>query len=172
MSKLKKEFLQDYSVDTLRDSGVSNPNRGDLLRYSGSKWVNSQESAFGKDQAYAERIGLENFSGSQFQTYLQTNLVVTDTSGSNRYRVNIDFLWGHNNSSSDIIARLLFNGTTKELRIEPKDTGTDQRIQNNILKKFTNLAPGTYPILLEIRPSSSSRTSRVYEAVIEAWREV
>lgn len=126
---------------------------------------------YGKDFSYIRTVTSGSTSGGTFTTYTSLNLVVTAESTPNSYRINADFLWGHNSASNDIRVQLVFNGSAvKEVRIEPKDSGTDQRIQNNLLYYVDDLPVGTYSIQLQYRPATSSRTSRMYEGIIETWR--
>jgi hypothetical protein len=174
VTKLSQKYLIDYSIDTLRDSEVFNPSEGDLLRYTDGEWKNVLEPAYGKDAVYAvEETPNTNISGGSFTEYLQATLVVpSGTPSVNRYRVCVDFLWGHNSASNDGRFRLDFNNgaKVKELRIEPKDQGTDQRIQNQIKFYVENLSSGSYQISFSARPASANRVTRLYEASIEAWR--
>jgi len=127
---------------------------------------------WGKDFNVEEKTASETTTGSSFTTYSVLNFTVTDTSVVNKYRVNADFLWGHNSGSNDIRIRMLFDGVQlgEELRIEPKDSGRDQRLQNNILEFPTNLTSGNHSVSLQYRPSSTSRVSRMYRSKIEVWR--
>jgi hypothetical protein len=173
MTKLNEKYLQTYSIDTLRDSGVSSPTEGDLLRYTSGQWLNVQEPAFGKDAVYALENVPDPITGGAFQPYLVFNLIVpSGTPASNLYRINVDFLWSHNSASNDARFALNFNNgaIVKELRIEPKDQGGDQRYQNNILLYIEDLTAGTYPVSFEARPARASRITTLYEAIGEAWR--
>jgi hypothetical protein len=118
--------------------------------------------------------GLVTITGSSFQTYSTLNFNVSDALGVNKYRLNIDFLWGHNSASNDVIFRLYLDGvyTGEELRIEPKDAGTDQRYQNNILWYVENLSQGSHVLELRARPASASRQTRIYQSITEVIRVV
>ena len=125
---------------------------------------------FGADFAYKQKVASETTSGSIFTVY-DTLTFNVSSSGSNAYRVNADFVWGHNSASNDIRVQLIIDGQAeRELRIEPKDPGTDQRYQNNILIYLENLSVGNHTVELAYRPSSASRISRMYSSVIESWR--
>ena len=89
----------------------------------------------------------------------------------NKYRINADFVWGHNSVVDDIFVRLSYNDSTlKELRIEPKDAGADQRFQNNILYIVDNVPVGDFQVDLQYRPANSAQTSRMYSSIMEVWR--
>ena len=126
---------------------------------------------FGKDAVNSSVQINDSKSGNSWKLYADLVSNVSDTSGTNTYRINCDFLWGHDRASNDIRVRARVDGSTeKEIRIEPKDQGTDQRIQNNLLFYLSNLSAGNHTIELQYRPASSSRTSRMYRADLEAWR--
>lgn len=173
MSKLDNKFLQEYSLETLRDVDVSSPDNNDVIQYDTltQTWNKRPEPKYGLDFDFAERVGLEDVTGGAFVTYDSLTFNVSDTSNLNSYRINADFLWGHNSASNDIRVRILVNGVSvKELRMEPKDAGTDQRFQNNILYYANNLNTGNNTVDLQLRPASASRISRMYESIIEVWR--
>lgn len=125
---------------------------------------------FGKDFSVAEKEASESTTGNSFDTY--SSLTFNVSEASNKFRLNSDFYWGHNAASNDIRVRVQLDGTTlgSEIRIEPKDTGTDQRIQNNILRYVDNLSVGSHTLDLQYKPSSNSKVSRMYSSTIESWR--
>ena len=170
MSKVEQKYLENYSIDTLRDVDLSGLSNQDVLEYDGSNFINRPRNKFGEGFVYAERVGLEVFSGEQFQSYLQIQFSVDELGAT--YRTNCDFLWGHDSASSDIRVAISLDGgvNVKEFRVEPKDAGTDQRYQDNILKYFENLSVGTHTIDLLCRPALSTRQSRIYETIIEVWK--
>lgn len=128
--------------------------------------------AFGKDFIKSQATYTFNVSGNSFQTFLFMNLVVSAETNTNSYRLNADFLWKHDSAANDVRVRMLFNGSQlgQEMRVEPKDVGSDQRVQNNILRYAENLPPGTYRVEIQLRPASSSRVSTMFDATFEAWR--
>jgi len=171
MSKIDNKYLLNYSTQTLRDVDLAGLAVDDYLVFDGSNFVNKQVNKYGTDFSFKERVGLESFSGGTFQIYDSLTFNVSED-GNNSYRFNADFLWGHDSASSDIRIAIRIDGgaNIKELRIEPKDSSTDQRFQNNILKYFVNLSQGLHVVDLLVRPSSNSRTSRMYESILEIQR--
>ena len=127
--------------------------------------------AFGKDFARQTKDADETATGTTFDEYDSLTFAVTETA-TNTYRCNIDFYWGHNSGSNDIRVRLMVDGVQQgeELRIEPKDAGADQRIQNNLLRYVNNLSVGNHTLSIEYRPSVGSRISRMFYSTIEVWR--
>lgn len=126
---------------------------------------------YGKDADNSVTQVNDTTTGNAWKLYADLEFTVSDTSGTNTYRLNSDFLWGHNSAANDIRVRVQLDGVTqKEIQIEPKDQGTDQRIQNNILIYTSNLSQGTHTLELEYRPASSNRVSRMYRAELEVWR--
>ena len=126
---------------------------------------------FGKDFSRQIKDADETVTGTTFTEYDSLTFAVTE-SATNTFRCNIDFYWGHNSGSNDIRARLMVDGAQQgeELRIEPKDAGVDQRIQNNLLRYVDNLSIGNHTLSIEYRPSVGSRISRMYYSTIEVWR--
>lgn len=173
MSKLENKFLENYSVTTLRDIEVSGLANGDYLAYDSSdqKFKNVKPPRFGMDFAEESTSGLLQVTGNQFTTYAVLNFTVS-LNENNKYRINTNFTWNHNNTSTDIRVRLLLDGAQigEEFRVEPKDSNADQRLSDNILRYVSNLSQGNHSISLQFRPSSSSRISRMYQSTIEVWR--
>jgi len=126
---------------------------------------------FGRDADSTTRIATVTVTGNSFVTYDELPFTVTESTGTNTYRLNADFFWSHGSTANDILVRVLLDGVeVKELRIEPKDSREDQRIQNNLLHYAENLSVGNHTFTLQLRPERSNRESRVYESVIEVWR--
>jgi len=127
-------------------------------------------AVFGRDFTSKTKIASESTTGSTPSEYDSLTFTVSDTA-TNKFRINADFQWGHNAAGNDIRVFLLIDGAVvTELRIEPKDAGTDQRFQNNILEYSENLSIGTHTASIEYRPASSGRVSYMYRSIIEAWR--
>ena len=127
---------------------------------------------FGNDRAEITRQESVTVTGSAFVSYETLDFNVSDTSGTNKYRLNLSFKWSHDSASNDGRFRMYLDGAFvgEEIRIEPKDQGSDQRIQNNILHYAENLSQGSHTLELRFRPSTASRDTTVHKAVIEAWR--
>lgn len=126
---------------------------------------------YGKDFIELTKEASETTTGGSFTTYSTLTFNVSDSSGSNKYRLNASFNWGHNAASNDIRIRTRIDGTNiDELRIEPKDAGTDQRFQNNIVSYEVNLSQGNHVFDIQYRPATASRVSRMYRSVLEVWR--
>jgi hypothetical protein len=173
---------KDLDVSTTGESVIRKHLVGDGLQQSstgadngtGDVTVSMQAGFYGCDFAQDTTQGLLNISGGNFTTYSTLNFNVSDTGGVNEYRLNIDFLWGHNSASNDARFQMVLDGSPvgEELRIEPKDAGTDQRYQNNIVFFAQNLAQGSHTLELTARPATASRTTRIYQAITEVWRVV
>lgn len=127
---------------------------------------------YGKDFSLEEKVASETVSGGSFVTYSTLNFVTTNEANTNRYRLNCDFIWGHDSASNDIRVRALLDGSQigEEMRVEPKDQGAKQRIQNNLLAYGLNLTNGNHVLELQYRPASASRTSRMFRSRLEVWR--
>jgi len=127
---------------------------------------------YGKDFARSLKEANETTTGNSFDIYSSLTFDVGSDAAVNEYRINADFYWGHNSASNDIRVIIELDGVQlgEQIRIEPKDQGTDQRIQNNLLRYAQNLSVGSHTIDLSYRPASSSRQSRMYASTIEVWR--
>lgn len=113
----------------------------------------------------------DSTSGGTFKIYTAKDFNVSDDSGSNNYRVKCKFNWGHNSASNDIRVQLLVDGVLQEeIRVEPKDAGSDQRIPDEVIASVANLSQGNHTIIMQYRPASASRVSRMYRAYTEVWR--
>jgi hypothetical protein len=126
---------------------------------------------YGKDFNNQSKEASETTTGGTFAIYDTLNFTVSSQQSTNRYRLNADFRWGHNSGSNDIIIDVQVDGVTiRELRIEAKDTGTDQRYQNNILIYVDDLSAGAHTFSLRYRPATANRVSRMYSSELEVWR--
>lgn len=165
--------MRDYSIDTLRDVEIASLSNDQVLTYDSNLelWENKSPSRYGEDFNSIIKDSTETTSGNQFSNYSTLNFNVSRNEA-NRYRLNAEFFWSHNSASNDIRIRVLLDGNqvAQELRIEPKDSGSDQRIQNNILFYAQNLSIGNHTFQLQYRPASSSRVSRMHYSTLECWR--
>jgi hypothetical protein len=126
---------------------------------------------YGKDFAEQIKEASETVSGGAFVTYDTLTFNVSDTSGVNKYRLAFNYLWGHNSASNDIRVEHRLDGVNIfEMRKEPKDPGTDQRIDGSFVSYVENLSQGTHSISLAYRPATANRTSRMYRSNLEVWR--
>lgn len=169
MSKLEEKYLQEYSIDTLRDSGVSSPVEGDLLRYDGSQWVNNPEPNFGKDFNSNVKINLETESNG----VIQYDLINFNGSGggSNRYRVSTNFVYRGSSASRNVIFQLrVDNQIVRLLEIEPKDPQTDQRIDGTMTFYVDDLADGNHTLAIWFGSEANQITCTMYESTLEVWR--
>lgn len=126
---------------------------------------------YGKDFDSKTKESGEDTTGNSFDEYDNLAFNVSDTSGTNKYRIAVNFFYGHSSASNDIRARLLLDGASVyEIRVEPKDPSTAQRIPAFIIDYPENLSNGSHNISLEYRPASSSKVSRMYRSTLEVWR--
>lgn len=90
------------------------------------------------------------------------------------YEISAHFVWNHSSASNDIICDLELNGSPigEEFRVEPKDTGTDQRIHAPMKYKVTGaeLATTNGNIDFYFRASSGGNTSRMYFCLLTILR--
>ena len=127
---------------------------------------------FGKDFTSAIVSGTQNVSGAAFVPYQTLPFNVTEPSGTNKYRVAFDYHWGHNSAFNDIRVQYVLDAVTvlDEMRSEPKDPGTDQRKPGSYVTYLENLSSGLHSLILQFRPATASRQSRMYRSAIEVWR--
>lgn len=126
---------------------------------------------FGMNKSWSRKKANETTTGNSWAVYDALDFTVTD-SAVNEFRVSVDFFWGHNSAANDIRVQFLLDGNLigNEMRVEPKDAGSDQRYQNNILDYLTNLSLGVHTLTLRYRPATNNKLSRMYYSIIEAWR--
>lgn len=149
------------------------PSNTDITGTDVQEAIESQANRhFGKDFAQKSKVGGEQTSGFQFSTYDTLTFNVSDLSGVNKYRFGFNYFYGHNSATNDIRIEHRLDGLVieEELRVEPKDTGTDQRIPGVFVAYASNLSPGTHSISIAYRPASASRTSRMFRSNLEIWR--
>jgi len=125
---------------------------------------------YGLDFDETTRTSSLTVTGSSFTTYDTLNFNVSDVSGTNKYRVNCNFLYRHNAASNDIRVQLSIDGSTIEMREEPKDQGSDQRYTRSITAFVSNLSSGAHTALIQFRPATASRQSTLHRSIIEVWR--
>jgi hypothetical protein len=164
ISQTAKDNFQNQLLDTSAVDLNSNTIRGGIEELANRH--------FGKDFASDTKEASETTSGSAFNLYHQINFNVNDTSGVNKYKVEFNYFWGHNSASNDIIVQHLLDNTTNlwEMIKEPKDSGTDQRIDGTFIAYVDNLSQGSHSLELYYRPSTASRVSRMYRSTISVWR--
>lgn len=126
---------------------------------------------FGKDYSFSIRTTQLDVSGGAFQTYLTHNFNVSDDSGVNEYRANFNFHWNHKSTANDIrVQYVLDGGVISEMRIEPKDSGDNQRIPGTYIDILSNLSQGAHTLEIQFRPATASRVSGMFRATIDTWR--
>lgn len=130
----------------------------------------SNTNVFGRDFFENTTQFNDSTTGNTFKIYDTGSFTVTDTT-TNKYRISSEFTWGHNSAANDIRVQLLVDGIIiEEMRVEPKDSGADQRIKNTITGYLNNLSVGSHTYTLRYRPATANRVSRMYRSVIEVWR--
>lgn len=136
-----------------------------------SEVVVLQEAPWGKDFIQQSKAVSETVTGGNFVVYDELIFNVTAGTIPNKYRLNVEFFWGHNQATNDIRVQALLDGVLlKEFRKEPKDAGADQREQNSILSYAVDLADGNHTFTLQYRPASAARVSRMFFSEFEVWR--
>lgn len=148
------------------------PSSVDLISTNGQAAIEELANRnYGKDASSKTKEVDEFTTGTVFSEYDSLVFTVNDNSGSNKYRIAANFFYGHNSASNDIRARLTLDGSpVYEIRVEPKDSGIDQRLPAHIVDYPVNLTNGNHTIGLEYRPSSGNRVSRMYRSTLEVWR--
>lgn len=126
---------------------------------------------FGKNFNKLKRDDTLTTSDTAFSTYLNAQINNLDPAGT--YRVAIHYIWGHASASNDFRARLLVNGVQKgqEMRVEPKDPGTDQRIHTSFIDYFDpNELQVNDTFEFQFASGTSGTQARMYSAILEFWR--
>jgi len=170
MSKILSKFVQDYSLETLRDVDFSSLSSDQYVRYNGTDWENSPVPVFGKDKAFKQKENLETNGGTPV-AYDSLTFAVTAPSGANTYRINVNFFWSLDSTSKDGIINLVVNGNiVRTIQVEPKDRGNDQRIPGSFLFYTQNLNAGNNTIEIRFGSSRNNVDCFMHSSLIEVWR--
>lgn len=164
ISQTAKDAFQDQLLDTSLVDLTSNTIRGGIEELANRH--------FGKDFTADTRQVDETTSGGTFTLYHQITFNVTETTGTNRYRVEFNYFWSHDSASNDIRVQHFIDNTTNlyEMRLETKDQNADQRNPATFVAYVDNLSQGSHTLELYYRPASANRVSRMHRSAISAWR--
>lgn len=174
MSKLKEQYLEQYSFSTLRDAALTSLANGDFIVYNSStlKWENKKQPRFGTDFAEITKEDSQPFTGGAWQNYMSLTFTVSGPDLLNKYRCSISFLWRHSSVSNDAMFRMLIDGNQAGdvIQIEPKDNHEDQKANEVFVWYPSNLSIGSHTLVLQCKPSTTSQTTTIEQGVAEVWR--
>lgn len=172
MSKLKSKFLEDYSINTLRDVNTASLTDESNLIWDAqtSRWTTPPRVQFGRDFAEKSNNSLQR-NNSQTPLLYDSLTFTVNNNTSNKYRMACHVIWALDIASRDFIGELRLDGVViKYIQIEPKDPGTDQRVDSSLVHYVSNLSQGSHTLSFYHTYSGGNNTSAVFSGVLEAWR--
>lgn len=174
MSKVEEKFLEQYSFATLRDVALTSILNNDFIVWDSvlGKFKNVKQPRFGTDFNEITRDTVQSFTGVNWQTYSTLNFSVSGPDLLNKFRFGLNFLWRHSSIANAAQFRLLLDGVQLGdiLQIEPKDSGTNQRIDGTLIRYSSNLATGNHSVIFQVKPLTSSQTTTIHQSTLEIWR--
>lgn len=130
------------------------------------------ESLFGSTKVFADRQDDQTTTdGTNWTTYLTTNGNNFPTDG--RYVIFLSFFYGYSVDTRDFESRILIDGAQvgEILKLEGKDSGTDQRVPATIMAITTNnLTNSNFQVQHQFKAQQNGDEARMYSSTIGIWR--
>ncbi len=132
------------------------------------------ESLYGSSFNSNLQEGLQSNNTTTFQTYSTLNYTVEDIGGAANYEIEASIFWNYSSAANDYRGKIQVNGADfkEEMRVEPKDGGTDQRNWAKLTYPITGaqLASLSGDITWQFASSSGGNTARTYYAYLTIKR--
>lgn len=131
------------------------------------------ETIYGSEYFSDEAETIATNNSTTLETYLSVvfnNIEATPTA---KYVIECNIKYNHSSTGTDYRGQILVNGSPykEELRVEPKDSGADQRIPATFKFPITGDVLSTAGnISFAYRSSSSGNTARTYYCFLELIR--
>lgn len=165
------------AIDNIPTNGyVIFPNADDSGNWYSKDWqgnvapIGSLNPVIGSQRVFKRKITQQNSTATTFTEY--DSMTVPNNLGSNvKHEFICEFKWGYASASQDIRVRIMLNGVQQgdELRIEPKDPGTDQRLPGSFFDEL-DLPPGNNTIAIEFASSQGGTQARMYSSKMRSMR--
>lgn len=132
------------------------------------------ESVYGSYYEYGQNLIASTNTTNTAQAYATASYSGLESAG--LYEVGIGFTWGYSTAQRDFIGELNINGTgtvvgvTKTFRLEPKDTGADQRGWASGIIVLTGAELGAGQAILQYRATNNGDTARIYDGLVTITR--
>lgn len=152
------------------------PNSEDNGNWYSKDWkgnvapIGALNAVMGSQRSFGRKQSQQNSTSKSFSEYLSIN-INNNINQTVKHEIFASFVWGYASASSDFRARLLLNGQQigDEFRVEPKDSGTDQRNYESFMDEII-LEPGNNVLSLEFASSANGTQSRMYSAKLRSMR--
>lgn len=123
-------------------------------------------NVFGQHFQKLESASSYSFSSSSFQNYL--TMVPTGLS-TGTYRIGFGICSRYSTTGRDLRLQLVVNGSVvDEFRVEPKDSGSNQRIPYSFVKYVDLNNDNT--VTLQIATEQNGDVATVHDGYLEFWR--
>lgn len=133
----------------------------------------SNDNVYGQEYFSAVKDTQDTISGTlNYKTYLTLNYNDIQDSDTAKYVLKINVLWNHSSTGTDYRARTRLNGSIfgPGMKVEPKDTGSDQRIPYNMEIPLTGSELGASGSISYEYGSSGGNTARTYYCFMQLVR--
>lgn len=164
------------AIDNIPTNGyVIFPNSDDSGNWYSKDWqgnvapIGSLNAVIGSQRVFKKKDTQQNSTSTAFTEY--DSMTVPNNLGSaTKHEFICEFKWGFASGSQDIRVRIVVNGVQlgSELVIEPKDSGTDQRLPGFFFDEI-DLPSGNNTIAIEFASSNGSQ-ARMYESKMRSMR--
>ena len=145
------------------------------------KWYSKDENNIEEPMASANPVFGEGYQLASNFVQSQINVlgwvdyisISPNILNAGKYRITTDLVFRYSNAGRDFQARLLVNGVQVKdiLRLEQKDTGTDQRDWAERTFRV-DLVSGVNDIKLQFQPSVDGDTATMVEAELDLFRVI
>lgn len=170
MSKLEEKYLQDYSLDTLRDSDIVTPLERELLQYNATinKWENVTKPVFGEDATNGfTEISATNLGAPIL--YQSLTFTVNSLTAINRYRCACNFEYNTDKSNRLFLLEFRLDGTTvRDIALVAQDSSSFY--PGALVYYADNLSIGNHTLEVFFGTNSPSMIAEMKNSLIEVWR--
>lgn len=170
MSKLEQKYLQDYSLDTLRDLEISSPSERQYIQYDATaqKWKNTAKPVFGED-ASDDFLDVPASNANTPILYHSLTFSVNSLVAVNKYRLSANFAYNANKSNRLFIAQLRLDGNiVRSIELAAEDSSS--YYDGSLLFYAEDLSIGNHTLELFFGTSSNNTTAIIRSNVLEVWR--
>lgn len=165
------------AIDNIPTNGyVVFPNSEDNGNFYSKDWqgnvkpIGALNPVIGSQRVFKRKTTQQNSTSTGFTQY-DSMTVNNNLATSVKHEFICDFKWGYASGSQDIRVRIMLNGVQQgdEIRLEPKDAGTDQRISGSFFDEF-DMPPGNNIVSIEFASSQGGTQARMYESKMRSMR--
>lgn len=152
------------------------PNADDNGNWYSKDWqgnvkpIGSLNPVIGSQRVFKRKTTQQNSTSTAFAEY-DSMIVNNNLASTIKHEFICDFKWGYASGSQDIRVRIMLNGVQQgdEIRMEPKDPGTDQRRVGHFFDEL-DIPPGNSTIAIEFASSQNGTQARMYSSKMRSMR--